>query len=354
MSELPNRAALRAAIKEFLKDADIESMTTKHARQAMKRKFDLEDEVINTAEAKELIRELLMDELKNHETPQKGKPQSPEKKKTESSDDDFEGEKGSKAVKRKLSDDEPLKKKAKKQNSKDTQSSSEEKDGEPTEPSGKEEEGGEEKGEGENECERSSGGEEEEQGGRKRKKEAAKKKRQKAPTAKSETKYEKGSDRVEKLKRYIRECGVIKPYSRILAGKTDKQQVNTLMEILKELGVEGQPTLKKCKEIKERREELKELADLQTDNILSGPRRTRSSDPKEENPTRKVVRKARISDSESGSGSEEEEEHSPEPDLSFLAAGESSDGEEAASKKKPPSPVVPPADAKLAAEIFSD
>ena len=89
-------------------------------------------------------------------------------------------------------------------------------------------------------------------------------------------------DRVAKLKMYISKCGVRKVWAKELAGMSEKQQVSKLEAYLKdELGMEGRPSLDKCKAIKAKLELKKELADIDTSLIISEGR-----------PSRRKVRKS--------------------------------------------------------------
>ena len=73
---------------------------------------------------------------------------------------------------------------------------------------------------------------------------------------------------IERLKGYINKCGVRKVWKRELYDLNEKAQIARLDAILRELGMEGRPTLEKCKAIKERREFEEELRALDPQNVL--------------------------------------------------------------------------------------
>ncbi|XP_034449956.1 HIRA-interacting protein 3 isoform X1 [Hippoglossus hippoglossus] len=75
---------------------------------------------------------------------------------------------------------------------------------------------------------------------------------------------------VVRLKRYISLCGVKRNYKKLL---DDCHSVPSMVAVLKkeldDLGVQGQPSIKKCKSVKRKREEAQEIADLDVSNIIS-------------------------------------------------------------------------------------
>uniref|UniRef100_A0A4W5KCV7 HIRA interacting protein 3 n=1 Tax=Hucho hucho TaxID=62062 RepID=A0A4W5KCV7_9TELE len=80
----------------------------------------------------------------------------------------------------------------------------------------------------------------------------------------------KGNEAVAKLKRYIALCGVRRNYKKLLDGcRSIKSTVAVLKRELEELGVEGQPSIEKCKKARLKREEAQELADLDVGNIIT-------------------------------------------------------------------------------------
>lgn len=79
----------------------------------------------------------------------------------------------------------------------------------------------------------------------------------------------KHSKSINLYKSYIVKCGIRKVWKKELDGLNEKQIMNRLKEILeKEAGIEGRPTLQKCKEAKRRREEESELNELKNNVIL--------------------------------------------------------------------------------------
>ncbi|XP_076276605.1 uncharacterized protein LOC143207258 [Lasioglossum baleicum] len=104
----------------------------------------------------------------------------------------------------------------------------------------------------------------------------------------SDTKKLKPSGkRIELLKKYIRAAGVrVSSYNTIWAGcKSNAAKIRCLEELLKKNGVSGRPTLEKCKKAKDRNERLKDIAELNTSNIISEGRVTRAQRKREETPT---------------------------------------------------------------------
>ncbi|XP_070800615.1 HIRA-interacting protein 3 isoform X2 [Pituophis catenifer annectens] len=75
---------------------------------------------------------------------------------------------------------------------------------------------------------------------------------------------------IQRLKRYIRECGVRQNYKKLLAGcHSRKAQIEVLKEELGSLGIKGTPSLAKCKALKQKREEAAEVASLDINNIIA-------------------------------------------------------------------------------------
>ncbi|KAJ2750220.1 hypothetical protein GGI19_005235 [Coemansia pectinata] len=67
---------------------------------------------------------------------------------------------------------------------------------------------------------------------------------------------------ITNLKQYITKCGLRKVWAKELAGLSGAQQIQHLKDILSELGMEGRPTLEKCKKIKAKRDLLAELEEI--------------------------------------------------------------------------------------------
>ncbi|KAJ3410600.1 hypothetical protein HDV05_003550 [Chytridiales sp. JEL 0842] len=102
-----------------------------------------------------------------------------------------------------------------------------------------------------------------------------------APTTKSssdEDVTEKQAKEIDRLKGYVLKCGVRKLWGVEFKGLDGKARIAKLKDILSSLGLtDGRPTLKKCKQIKARREMEQELAGLETSNIISERRGARLS-----------------------------------------------------------------------------
>ncbi|KAJ2610688.1 hypothetical protein H4S08_003500 [Coemansia sp. RSA 1365] len=85
----------------------------------------------------------------------------------------------------------------------------------------------------------------------------------------SENGAAKGSaSTIANLKSYINKCGLRKTWSKELAGMNGTQQVRHLKKMLLDLGMEGRPTLEKCKQIKDKRDLQAELDAMDQDNII--------------------------------------------------------------------------------------
>ncbi|DAA15302.1 HIRA-interacting protein 3 [Bos taurus] len=129
---------------------------------------------------------------------------------------------------------------------------------------------------------------------------------------------------VRRLKRYIRACGAHRNYKKLLGScRSRKERLSVLRAELEALGMKGNPSLEKCRALKEQREEAAEVASLDITNIISSsgrPRRRTAWNPSGETaPPGELYR--RILDSD------EERPHPPPPDWSHLRGIISSDGE---------------------------
>ncbi|KAJ2254790.1 hypothetical protein GGI13_001963 [Coemansia sp. RSA 455] len=67
---------------------------------------------------------------------------------------------------------------------------------------------------------------------------------------------------ITNLKQYITKCGLRKVWAKELAGLSGAQQIQHLKDMLSELGMEGRPTLEKCKKLKAKRDLLAELEEI--------------------------------------------------------------------------------------------
>lgn len=83
---------------------------------------------------------------------------------------------------------------------------------------------------------------------------------------------------VTRLKRYIRACGAHRNYKKLLGScRSHKERLNVLRAELEALGMKGNPTLEKCRALKEQRETAAEVASLDVANIISSSGRPRRS-----------------------------------------------------------------------------
>ncbi|XP_077590773.1 HIRA-interacting protein 3 isoform X2 [Stigmatopora nigra] len=81
---------------------------------------------------------------------------------------------------------------------------------------------------------------------------------------------EKADDKtIVRLKRYISLCGVRRNYKSLLGRcKSVRSMVAVLKKELEDLGVSGQPSIEKCKKARLKRENARELAELDARNII--------------------------------------------------------------------------------------
>ncbi|XP_044868294.1 HIRA-interacting protein 3-like isoform X2 [Mauremys mutica] len=81
---------------------------------------------------------------------------------------------------------------------------------------------------------------------------------------------------VRRLKRYILACGVRRNYKKLLAGcRSVKQRVRVLRRELEAIGLQGNPSLERCRALRLRREEAAEVAALDVENIIASDGRPR-------------------------------------------------------------------------------
>ncbi|KAK0078638.1 hypothetical protein PV326_009226 [Microctonus aethiopoides] len=99
-------------------------------------------------------------------------------------------------------------------------------------------------------------------------------------TKKEETKKKnsKFDDEIARLKKYIHAAGIkVKKYDDLWSNcKSNKQKIDRLKLLLEENGISGRPTLQKCEMAKAKREQDREIAELDLKNIISEARITRS------------------------------------------------------------------------------
>ncbi|XP_029996926.1 HIRA-interacting protein 3 isoform X2 [Sphaeramia orbicularis] len=102
------------------------------------------------------------------------------------------------------------------------------------------------------------------------KKKKKKEKKTKAVTKQEKTKSERdGTKAVARLKHYITLCGVRRNYKKLFENcHSVHSQVAVLKKELEDLGVEGHPSIQKCKKIRMKRERAQEIAELDVNNII--------------------------------------------------------------------------------------
>ncbi|XP_061557435.1 HIRA-interacting protein 3 [Phycodurus eques] len=75
---------------------------------------------------------------------------------------------------------------------------------------------------------------------------------------------------VVRLKRYISLCGERRNYKKLLGdSRSVRSMVAVLKKELEDLGVQGQPSIEKCKKVRLKKEEARELAELDVSNIIN-------------------------------------------------------------------------------------
>ncbi|XP_059895806.1 HIRA-interacting protein 3-like isoform X2 [Gadus macrocephalus] len=94
-----------------------------------------------------------------------------------------------------------------------------------------------------------------------------KKKKQREDDSKRATEENKA---VLRLKRYISLCGARRNYKKLFEGcGSIRSKVSVLKKELEDLGIEGLPSIEKCKKARKKLEEAKELAELDVSNIIT-------------------------------------------------------------------------------------
>ncbi|XP_061741307.1 HIRA-interacting protein 3 isoform X3 [Nerophis ophidion] len=74
---------------------------------------------------------------------------------------------------------------------------------------------------------------------------------------------------IVRLKRYISLCGERRNYKKLLGDcRSVCSMVAVLKKELEDLGVHGQPSIEKCKRLRRKKDEAKELAELDVNNII--------------------------------------------------------------------------------------
>lgn len=75
-------------------------------------------------------------------------------------------------------------------------------------------------------------------------------------------------EKLKKLKSYVLKCGARKVWKKELEGLDINASISKVQSILKGIGVDGRPSIKKCAEAKKRREHQSELLAVDQSNIL--------------------------------------------------------------------------------------
>lgn len=101
----------------------------------------------------------------------------------------------------------------------------------------------------------------------------------------------KAQNTLDNLKSYVFKCGVRKIWKKELEGLDEAASIAKVRGILEELGVEGRPSLEKCKKIKEQREFAEEMKIIDETKILQTRLRGQKSTSFEENNSKSVEKK---------------------------------------------------------------
>ena len=80
-------------------------------------------------------------------------------------------------------------------------------------------------------------------------------------------------EKLKKLKSFVAACGVRKQWKKIFGDIGLKEQIIEVQTVLRELGVEGRPSMKKCHIVKKEKERKEEMQSVDTANILKSSRR---------------------------------------------------------------------------------
>lgn len=73
------------------------------------------------------------------------------------------------------------------------------------------------------------------------------------------------------MKKYIKVAGIkVKSYGELWADcKNNSARIKRLKELLEKNGINGRPTLEKCKRAKKKKEKMQEVSELDISNIIS-------------------------------------------------------------------------------------
>ncbi|KAJ2743675.1 hypothetical protein GGI20_003566 [Coemansia sp. BCRC 34301] len=139
---------------------------------------------------------------------------------------------------------------------------------------------------------------------------------------------------ITNLKQYVTKCGLRKVWAKELAGMSGAQQIRHLKDMLSELGMEGRPTLEKCKKIKAKRDLLAELEEIGGDAADAKPNQKQETTGRSRRSGSARSMKV-VSDDESESEDEEKavEEAEDLPDRGSDAAPEDEEGDEESSEE---------------------
>lgn len=76
---------------------------------------------------------------------------------------------------------------------------------------------------------------------------------------------------INRLKKFVNAAGIkVGKYADLWSGcKSNKQRAERLKKLLVDNGIDGRPTLDKCRRLKAKNERKKEVAELDTSNIIS-------------------------------------------------------------------------------------
>lgn len=108
-----------------------------------------------------------------------------------------------------------------------------------------------------------------------------------------------------------------------MEGLNESQSIAKIQGILRELGIEGKPSLEQCKAIKERREFEAELREIDASNIIEGKRRSSTKKIEEVFVAKKKNRVIESEDESENESDEESEDSGIEIDLNALGDSES-------------------------------
>ncbi|XP_022096191.1 HIRA-interacting protein 3-like isoform X2 [Acanthaster planci] len=87
----------------------------------------------------------------------------------------------------------------------------------------------------------------------------------------TKTAAQKQNKSLELFKKFVRQSGLRVAYVKLFAdAKDEREKIKILQKVLQDAGMKGKPTLRKCSQLKERREKLAELAALNAENIIQG------------------------------------------------------------------------------------